>query len=174
MTTAPISAASAAPPSETNAYIAPGANRGDASTEPGTSPGVGAPKNFRGQSYTDYFATPAEAAELPAPAHQRDIGGAWQRALQSLKKSHENAKHLLNRTSSYIPKGVGAQLAANYHQAIHNTTNHGPTNNNSSETHVAAVNVNMPAGSDASAIARDIKPALERTSFAMHANYSLA
>jgi len=69
---------------------------------------------------------------------------------------------------------AGAGLAASNYST---TNHHGPVNshnNSSSDVHVGAVHVNMPAGSDASAIARDIKPALERTSFAMHANYSLA
>jgi len=80
-----------------------------------------------------------------------------------------------SRPQSFIPP-VGAQLAANSHSA--STHHHGPVNSHnttaSHEVHVGAVHVNTPPGSDASEIVRNIKPALERTSFAMHANYSLA
>ncbi len=46
-------------------------------------------------------------------------------------------------------------------------------NHSSNEVHVAALNVHT-AATDASGIVRDLKPAIERTSFAMQANYSLA
>lgn len=52
--------------------------------------------------------------------------------------------------------------------------NNSVTNNSASnQVHVANLNVHT-AATDASGIVRDIKPAIERTSFAMHANYSLA
>jgi hypothetical protein len=65
------------------------------------------------------------------------------------------------------------------HRAIfghpHITHHHGPvtTNNASHDTRIGEVHVHTHA-TDAAGIARDIKPALERTGIVMHANYSLA
>jgi 2-methylisocitrate lyase-like PEP mutase family enzyme len=44
----------------------------------------------------------------------------------------------------------------------------------SSFTRADVQNLFITAATDASGIARDIRPAIERTSFAMHANFSLA
>jgi hypothetical protein len=61
-------------------------------------------------------------------------------------------------------------MAAN---VTNNSRSNSVTNNASHEVHVGNVNVHT-AATDASGIARDIKPAIERTSFAMIGNYSLA
>ena len=63
---------------------------------------------------------------------------------------------------------IGARLAANISNR-HSTVN----NSASNQVHVGNVHINTPA-TDVSGIARDIKPAIERTSFALSANYSLA
>ena len=160
----------AATPSDTNAY---------------TAPGAGKPSSFGGQKFTDYFATPAEAAtpklkENMTPAEINAwnaahggvaAGNAWQKALHTLSRPHEHAKRLLQHISANVPN-VGAATAS--HVANHH---HGPVNSHNTASHevkVGNVNVHMAPGSDASAIVRDIKPALERASFASLGNYSLA
>jgi hypothetical protein len=78
------------------------------------------------------------------------------------------------RTSSFMPygnAGIGARLAANVSYDHSRST--ATTNNSSQQTHIGAVNVTVPNG-DANAIVRDLKPALQRSSFAMQGNYSLA
>jgi hypothetical protein len=58
-----------------------------------------------------------------------------------------------------------------HHAGVHNSQ---VTNNHaSSDTRIAEVHIHTHA-TDAAGIARDIKPALERTGMAMQANYSLA
>jgi hypothetical protein len=52
--------------------------------------------------------------------------------------------------------------------------NHNVTNNHaSSDTRIGEVHIHTQA-TDTAGIARDIKPAMQRTGMAMHANYSLA
>jgi hypothetical protein len=70
----------------------------------------------------------------------------------------------------FVPSNIGAATAANvanHHSTVnsHNRTAH--------EVNIAALNVHT-AATDASGIVRDIKPAIERTNFAMLGNYSLA
>ena len=84
---------------------------------------------------------------------------------------HSVAPENFSRPQSFIPP-VGAATSAqvaNHHSTVnsHNTTA-------SHEVHVGAVNVHTSPNSDASGIVRDIKPALERASFASLGNYSLA
>ena len=159
-----------ATPSDTNAY---------------TAPGAGVRKSFNGQPYTDYYPTPAEAsapklksnmttAEINAwnAAHGGGAAGsAWQKALHSLARPHEHAKRLLQHISGNIPP-VGAATSAQV--ANHHSTVNSHNTNASHEVKVGNVNVHMAPGSDAGAIVRDIKPALERASFASLGNYSLA
>jgi hypothetical protein len=58
-----------------------------------------------------------------------------------------------------------------HHAGVHNSQ---VTNNHaSSETKIGTANIHTQA-TDAAGIARDIKPALQRTGMAMQANYSLA
>ena len=173
-----------ATPSDTNAYVAPGATRGNASQAPGTAPGAGVRKSFNGQPYTDYYPTPAEAdapklkdnmtpAEINAwnAAHGgAAAGNAWQKALHSLARPHEHAKKLLQHISANIPN-VGASTSAQV--ANHHSTVNSHNTNASNETHVGQLVVNT-AATDASGIVRDIKPVLERAHFAYNANYSLA
>ena len=80
-------------PSETNAYVAPGANQGDASKAPGTAPGAGVRKSFNGQPYTDYYPTPAEAAAPKLKDNMTTRGNRrlerrawWRRRRQRLAK----------------------------------------------------------------------------------------
>ena len=74
------------------------------------------------------------------------------------------------RIAGFLPPNVGAATAAYITNNSHSSTVH---HNNSAETHVGSVIVNTSA-TDASEIVRDIKPQLERTSFAFIGNYSLA
>jgi hypothetical protein len=70
-------------------------------------------------------------------------------------------------------------LRRNFHpdrliEAAYHTNNQNITNNHaSSETKIGEIHVHTHA-TDAARIARDIKPALERTGLATQANYSLA
>ena len=77
------------------------------------------------------------------------------------------------KTSSlgYQTAMLGAQPAAAYHNVSAQTNSNNRTQ--TAETHVGVVNVHT-AATDANGIARDIKPALERTARGMQANYSLA
>jgi hypothetical protein len=169
-------------PSATNAYVVPGANRGDASQALGTAPGAGVPSSSHGQKFTDYYAKLAGSPKLKSNMSPAEInawnaahggaaaGNAWQKALHTLSRPHEHAKRLLQHISANVPN-VGAATAS--HVANHH---HGPVNSHntaSHEVHVGAVNVHT-AATDASGIVRDIKPALERASFSSLGNYSLA
>ncbi len=71
--------------------------------------------------------------------------------------------------SRTIPPGLGAAtgLGRQSSATTHNSSS-------SHEVHVGAVNVHTSPNSDASGIVRDIRPALERASFASLGNYSLA
>lgn len=75
------------------------------------------------------------------------------------------------RYQDFLPPNIGAATAANVVTNNQSSTVH--NNNASHEVHVGAVNVHT-AATDASGIARDIKPAIERTNFAFIGNYSLA
>jgi len=75
------------------------------------------------------------------------------------------------RSFGFLPSNIGAAMAANV--VTNNQSSTVQNNNASHEVHVGAVNVHTSA-TDASGIARDIKPAIERTNFAMIGNYSLA
>ena len=89
---------------------------------------------------------------------------------ETKSQSSQPATPVAPRYQDFIPSNIGAAMAANVTNNSHSSTVH---HNNSAETHVGSVIVNTNA-TDASGIARDIKPAIERTSYAMVGNYSLA
>ena len=114
---------------------------------------------------------PNDDLDLSNPAKMR----AFQRAYSIQEGSKDAVKWLDQQKGSrlHLPHNVGAATSA----AANSTHHHGPVNSNNSnahEVHVGSVNVNMAPGSDASAIARDIKPALERVQYSMQTNYGLA
>jgi hypothetical protein len=114
---------------------------------------------------------PNDDLDLSNPAKMR----AFQRAYSIQVGSKDAVKWLDQQKGSrlHLPHNVGAATSA----AANSTHHHGPVNSNNSnahEVHVGSVNVNMAPGSDASAIARDIKPALERVQYSMQTNYGLA
>ena len=90
---------------------------------------------------------PTQAPEKPEPEKQSSLGMGYNTAM------------------------LGAQPAAAYHNVSSTNTNN--SHNQTAETHVGVVNVHT-AATDANGIARDIRPALERTARGMQANYSLA
>ena len=114
---------------------------------------------------------PNDDLDLDNPAKMR----AFQRAYSTQEGSKDAVKWLDQQKGSrlHLPHNVGAATASH----VANNHHHGPVNSNNStahEVHVGSVNVNMAPGSDASDIARNIKPALERVKYGMQSNFSLA
>ena len=96
---------------------------------------------------------------------------AFQRAYSIQEGSKDAVKWLDQYKGSHLlPHHIGAAMAANVANRNSMVNSH---NSTAHEVHVANLNIHT-AATDASGIARDIKPAIERTSFAMLGNYSLA